>query len=98
MYSPDLSFTIWNIEMIEEQKKPKRLTMTISAKAHTKLKMNAFMEDITQSAFIEKMVAEYVPPDMRPDDIDKQRDEQAFLKRLKAEGWVIEPPKGEASK
>jgi hypothetical protein len=76
----------------------KNLGIKIAAYRHMQLKFAAAMEHMSQSEMIEKMIADYVPPDMRPDDIDKQRDEQAFLKRLKAEGWVIEPPKGEASK
>ena len=65
----------------------KNLGIKISAKSHKKLKFLAFMEGMSQSAFVEKMIAEYVHPDSQPEPDAGQQ----FIERAREEGWL--PPK-----
>jgi hypothetical protein len=78
----------------------KTICMKISKQSHHALKLQAMMEDMTQSALIEKMIREYKTTDTRSNYDDHGGPiERRLLQRLKEEGRLIDPPKkGEASK
>jgi hypothetical protein len=72
----------------------KTICMKISKQSHHALKLQAMVEDMTQSALIEKMIREYKTTDTRSNYDDHGGPIEArLLKRLKEEGRLIDASK-----